>query len=341
MTASTSQGKPLEPNELDVIFEACSMAEELYDLRMKMHMFVELRMSLIAPNLCRIIGAGTAAMLVSQAGGLSPLAKMPACNVLILGKQKKTLSGFSTSAVLPHTGFIYHHPIVQSLPPDLRRKAARLLSAKCTLAARVDSIHSSLDGRIGDDLVQEIKTKLEKMQEPPPVKNAKALPKPLDKASKKRGGKRVRKQKELSKATELRKKANRMNFGELQEDVMQDHLGFTLGQASSNTLPVGSRIRAAVVDNKTRVRMSQKLQKTIERTRQHGGITSIAAKAHGPTPAIAGTASSVSFTPVHGLEIVTPMQKEEASGKASTYFTASTNFIAPTKPAPRRAPHPK
>jgi U4/U6 small nuclear ribonucleoprotein PRP31 len=62
------------------------MVEELYDLRMKMHMFVELRMSLIAPNLSRIVGAGTAAMLVSQAGGLSPLAKMPACNVLILGK---------------------------------------------------------------------------------------------------------------------------------------------------------------------------------------------------------------------------------------------------------------
>jgi len=66
----------------------------------------------------------------------------------------------------------------------------------------------------------------------------------LDKASKKRGGKRVRKQKELLKATELRKKANRMTFGELQEDVMQDHLGFTLGQASSSSLPVGSRIRA-------------------------------------------------------------------------------------------------
>jgi U4/U6 small nuclear ribonucleoprotein PRP31 len=80
------------------------------------------------------------------------------------------------------------------------------------------------------------------------------LPKPLDKASKKRGGKRVRKQKELQKATELRKKANRMTFGELQEDVMQDHLGFTLGQASSKSLPVGSRIRASMVDNKTRVK---------------------------------------------------------------------------------------
>lgn len=61
------------------------------------------------------------------------------------------------------------------------------------------------------------------------IKKFQPLPKPLDKASKKRGGKRVRKQKELLKATELRKKANRMNFGELQEDVMQDHLGFTLG----------------------------------------------------------------------------------------------------------------
>jgi hypothetical protein len=43
-----------------------------------------------------------------------------------------------------------------------------------------------------------------------------------------------------------------MNFGELQEDVMQDHIGFTLGQAVSGS--AGGRIRAAVVDNRTRVR---------------------------------------------------------------------------------------
>lgn len=79
--------------------------------------------------------------------------------------------------------------------------------------------------------------------------------------------------------------------------------------------------------------MSQQLQRTMEKTRQHGGITSIAAKGHGTAANVAGTASSISFTPVHGLEIVTPMQKEDAAGKASTYFTPSTNFIVPTKPA--------
>lgn len=34
------------------------------------------------------------------------------------------------------------------LPQDLRRKAARLVAAKCTLAARVDSFHESTEGKV-------------------------------------------------------------------------------------------------------------------------------------------------------------------------------------------------
>lgn len=174
--------------------------------------------------------------------------------MLILGKQKKTLSGFSTASILPHAGFIYYHPIVQSLPPELRNKAARIIAAKCTLAARVDSLHQSQDGSIGESLATQVRQKIDKLLEPPPVKDKKPLPKPLDKASKKRGGRRVRKQKERLGMTELRKKANRMNFGELQEDIMQNNMGFTLGQAKSETIAGGGRIRASVVDNKTRIR---------------------------------------------------------------------------------------
>ncbi|KAF7238718.1 U4/U6 small nuclear ribonucleoprotein Prp31 [Varanus komodoensis] len=53
---------------------------------------------------------------------------------------------------------------------DLRRKAARLVSAKCTLAARVDSFHESPEGKVGYDLKEEIERKFDKWQEPPPVK---------------------------------------------------------------------------------------------------------------------------------------------------------------------------
>ena len=51
------------------------------------------------------------------AGGLTNLAKMPACNLMLLGAQRRTLSGFSSTSLLPHTGYIYHCDVVQSLPP--------------------------------------------------------------------------------------------------------------------------------------------------------------------------------------------------------------------------------
>lgn len=58
--------------------------------------------------------------VLGVAGGLTKLSKMPACNVLVLGSQKATLSGFSQVATLPHTGFIYYSDIVQDTPPVSR-----------------------------------------------------------------------------------------------------------------------------------------------------------------------------------------------------------------------------
>lgn len=59
--------------------------------------------------------------------------------------------------------------------------------------------------------------------------------------------------------------------------------------------------------------MSQKLQKQMER-RQHGGLTSIKAKS-------SGMASSISFTPVQGIELIPMTPAEIKTGKTSTYFS--------------------
>lgn len=197
------------------IDEACDMAIELNNFKLKIYEYVESRMAFIAPNLSIILGASIAAKLMGVAGGLTRLSKIPACNVQLLGQQKKTLSGFSQTSMLPHTGFVYFTEIVQNTPPDLRRKAARLVATKSTLAARVDACHEASDGRIGRQLRDEIERKLDKLQEPPPVKFVKPLPKPIDQSKKKRGGKRVRKMKERYAMTEFRKHANRMNFADV------------------------------------------------------------------------------------------------------------------------------
>lgn len=90
-----------------------------------------------------------------------------------------------------------------------------MVAAKTTLAARVDANHESITGEIGLQFKEEIERKLDKLQEPPPVKFAKPLPKPIEVSKKKRGGKRVRKMKERYAMTEFRKQANRLNFGDV------------------------------------------------------------------------------------------------------------------------------
>lgn len=215
VTASTTQGQLLTDDEKDAICEACDMALALNNCKLKIYEYVESRMAFIAPNLSIIVGASTAAKIMGVAGGLTKLSKMPSCNLLVLGSKKTTLSGFSQNAVLPHTGFIYYSEIVQVAPVELRRKAARLVASKSMLAARVDAAHESTDGHIGQAFRNEIEKKLDKLQEPPPVKFIKPLPKPIDPGRKKRGGKRVRKMKERYAITEFRKHANRMNFADV------------------------------------------------------------------------------------------------------------------------------
>uniref|UniRef100_T1ISX8 U4/U6 small nuclear ribonucleoprotein Prp31 n=1 Tax=Strigamia maritima TaxID=126957 RepID=T1ISX8_STRMM len=318
VTASTTQGQMLNREELSKISDACDMALDLNKNKLRIYEYVESRMSFIAPNLSAILGSSTAAKLMGVAGGLTNLSKMPACNILVLGSQRKTLSGFSSTAILPHTGFIYFSKLVQQTPTDLRRKASRLLASKCTLAARVDSFHESSDGREGRKLLEEIERKLDKLQEPPPVKQVKPLPAPIDQPRKKRGGKRVRKMKERYGMTELRKQANRINFGEIEEDAYQTDLGFSLGQIGKSGT---GRIRAPQIDEKTKVRISKTLQKNMQRQQVYGGSTTVRRQ-------VSGTASSIAFTPLQGLEIVNPQAAEKRINEANEkYFSNTAGFV--------------
>lgn len=138
-------GQRLTEDELVVIQEACQMGFDLIEAKQKILQFVESRMQYIAPNLSIMVGSDTAAKLMGTAGGLTQLCKMPACNILVLGSQKKTLSGFSSTAILPHTGFIYNSPLVQMQPPDIRRKVAKILAGQLkNLVSKEDEVPSGI-----------------------------------------------------------------------------------------------------------------------------------------------------------------------------------------------------
>lgn len=327
VTASTTQGKDLTKEELDVVTTACDRAMELAESKMKIFEYVESRMAFIAPNVSAIVGASIAAKLMGAAGGLTKLSKMPSNNISLLGQTKDRRSGFSTATQLPHTGMIYYSQLVQDCPPDLRRKVARVVGAKVTLAARVDSFHQASDGNVGVDYREDILKKIDKFQEPASQKSVRTLPVPLDAPKKKRGGRRVRQMKERYAVTELRKQANRMTFGELEEDMYQNDLGYTRGNIGKGG--VGGGIRAPQVDERTKVRISQTLKKNMQKQQAvWGGASSIKGREAQARRAVSGMASSVAFTPVQGLEIMNPAAAEKKINDANQkYFSATSGFL--------------
>ncbi|KAK7511330.1 pre-mRNA splicing factor [Phyllosticta citriasiana] len=326
--ATTTQGRELSESELNTVRKACEMTLQLDKAKRILTDYVQSRMNMFAPNLTALIGSLTAAQLINYAGGIKGLAKTPACNLAPLGSKKQSGTGFATNVGVRHQGFLFNSPIIRNIPTDLKKQAMRIVSAKVVLAARVDSIHSSPDGSTGEELRQNCLDRLDKLTEPPPNKGVRALPVPDDKPSRKRGGKRVRKAKEAFAMTELRKAQNRMAFGKEESEV-----GYGAGEGTKGMGMVGQsndgRIRATQIDQRTKAKLSKKnpgwggatpvggLASTIRGSGGPAGNVSVL-KGHGIRSSgvsSAGTASTIAFTPVQGLELVDPKVREEMNRK--------------------------
>eukprot|EP00056_Hartaetosiga_gracilis_P019928 m.16658 g.16658 ORF g.16658 m.16658 type:complete len:522 (+) comp8034_c0_seq1:48-1613(+) len=315
VSASTSQGAEMSVEELDRVNEGCSMLLDLVQHKSAIYEYVESKMSFLAPNLTHICGSSTAARLLGVAGGLVKLSKMPACNVLLLGSQKKVMSGFSAAQTLPHTGFIFYSDIVQSQPPEYRKKCARMVAAKVTLAARVDAYRTTYSegATVGIGFRADIEKKMEKAMEPPPAKTVKALARPDDPFKKRRGGRRFRKQREKMAKSEAAKAANRMTFGEVDEDVIQDEMG-----SANNKYSAKGRIRQLQTKQKGGT-ISKRMQKRLQQERiTHGGMSTVRSSMHGT--------ASVSFTPMQGLEIVSTNNAKKAKSSLK-YFGSSVSYL--------------
>lgn len=342
--ATTTRGRALSESELRTVLSACTMTLSLDHAKHTLTSYVQSRMTLFAPNLTSLIGSLTAAQLLNFAGGLTALAKTPACNLPPLGSKKQTQTGFATNVGVRQQGFLYHSPIIKGIPPDLKRQAMRIVAAKVVLAARVDRVHASPDGSSGEELKADCLSRLEKLTEPPPNKGPRALPAPDDKPSRKRGGRRARKAKEATAMTDLRKAQNRMAFGKEEKEV-----GYGTGEGTKGLGMIGQtdegRIRAQQIDQRTKAKLSKSHKGwggatgtatpfgTASSLRgfgqgQGGGNATVLAPGGGPGGShglrsagvgggagSSGTASSVAFTPVQGLELVDPKRQAELKRK--------------------------
>ena len=65
--------------------EICEHILKSHSSKMTLLLYLESRMSIIAPNVCEIIGPKVTSRLISSAGGIEELARIPAGNLQVLG----------------------------------------------------------------------------------------------------------------------------------------------------------------------------------------------------------------------------------------------------------------
>ncbi|PFH32859.1 snoRNA binding domain-containing protein [Besnoitia besnoiti] len=321
-SSSSSSGRRLPAEEFCQAIAAAKEAIALAEKRKEILQYLESRMTLIAPNVSAILGAALAARLLTRVGGLKMLAKMPSQNIMLVGSQKKTsfaLSGGKGSATGPFSALLCSSEILLLTPPAFRTRALRLLAGKVSLAARVDFFGESRDGEKGKTLREEIVRALIKAQEPPPAPQKKALPAPDERARPKRGGKKYRRMKEKYELTEVHKQLNRMQFG-----VEEDQNGLK----AKGLGMLGKSIASG------RLKIQAKQQKKLQPSRKRQQQMNRGGPARGGTEtAGCGFSSSLTFTPIQGIELCNPdaagaaaLPKKQDANKKVNYFSSTGKF---------------
>ncbi|UCE95741.1 MAG: C/D box methylation guide ribonucleoprotein complex aNOP56 subunit, partial [Candidatus Bathyarchaeota archaeon] len=191
-SAETSMGAELSSTDIKQIQSLCKLVLELYNLRQILQKYASSTVEKVAPNTQALVGSLLAARLITLAGGLINLAKMPASTIQVLGAEKALFRALKTGTRPPKHGIIYQDALIHGSKKWQRGKMSRALAGKLAIAARTDAFSNRF---IGDSLKAELERRIaeikEKYHKPPLVGEHKK--KKLQSIRKKRRKRRGRK----------------------------------------------------------------------------------------------------------------------------------------------------
>ncbi len=188
-TARKSIGADLSEMDMSIIQTVANIWLELYELREKLTDYISHVMKEVAPNITALVGPLLGARLLSLAGSLEELAKLPASTVQVLGAEKALFRALRTGGRPPKHGVIFQFSEIRKAPRWQRGKISRALATKLSIAARIDFF----TGRyVGDELRTKLMERIEEVKQlypkPPPKKEVRETKPP------RREGRREKKQ---------------------------------------------------------------------------------------------------------------------------------------------------
>jgi len=159
--AENSLGAPFDELDIKAIRNCAQEVLDLTEVREKVAEYIDGLMAQVAPNLRAVIGGSIGARLISLAGGLEDLSKLPASTIQVLGAEKALFRALRTKAKPPKHGVIYQYPDIRGSPKWQRGKIARAIAGKIAIAARVDAMSGKY---VGDKLAADLKARIAEIQ---------------------------------------------------------------------------------------------------------------------------------------------------------------------------------
>lgn len=149
LAALAGKSSGMELSDVDVK-ELQSFSKELaslFEARKRLTKYLESITISSMPNTSAVAGPVLAARLVSLAGGLEKMAKLPSSTIQLLGAEKALFRHLKGEGKAPKYGVLFGHPLVQAAPKELKGKVARMLSSKISLAVRTDNFSDKDQGK--------------------------------------------------------------------------------------------------------------------------------------------------------------------------------------------------
>jgi len=153
----SSLGAPFDELDIRAIRDCAEEVFTMYEVRGQMAEYIDGLMAQVAPNIRAVVGGTIGARLISLAGGLVHLARMPASTLQVLGAEKALFRALRSRAKPPKHGVIYQYPDIRGSPRWQRGKISRALAGKLTIAARVDAMSGEF---FGDKLSADFKSRV-------------------------------------------------------------------------------------------------------------------------------------------------------------------------------------
>jgi nucleolar protein 56 len=155
-----------------------------FEYKKNLQTYLKEQMSNVAPNLTVLLGESVGARLLTHAGGLNNLAKLPASTIQILGAEKALFRALKTRGKTPKYGLIFNSTFIGRAGQKNKGRISRYLANKCAIASRIDSFTEGKEHQtsaFGEKLKEQMEERLQFLATgAKPKKNTDAMKEVLD-----------------------------------------------------------------------------------------------------------------------------------------------------------------